>query len=131
MSAKKIVLTDEIMGDILKLYETAVMEHREAHDKDAEDIAYWQGRKDGTRIILALLLPERSFSALNESSPGFRTDKVTLLSELVERAYWLLNEVNADHKGKLKVHPLSWLNIRRWLEQYKFLQNKGTLPKEK
>jgi hypothetical protein len=108
-----------INDELISLY-SDVAEQHDRCESGSKEREYWQGKKDGLRTALALLQPERNWTALNDSSWDKRSTDLELLKSLVQDATFYIGEILWSHKpGNGKVHPLSWTNMRNWFRQVK------------
>lgn len=91
---------------VRRIYNNAISEHMRQRrlGADAETVAYWQGKKDGIRALMAIMAPtpderarwERA-SEGSASTVKLRASQIEILIKQVERAAELL----APLKGKL------------------------------
>jgi len=91
---------EDVIEEIVDLYDSAQVEFRTTKEKE-----YWQGRKDGLRLALALLQPdEKVWNILNKSSGGFRIEEKEQYRKFLEDIYYNVCDMvySIRHKEKNK-----------------------------
>jgi len=107
-------MKDETIEEIIDLYDKAQEEFRTTKEKD-----YWQGRKDGLRLALALIQPEEThWNLLNKSSHGFQVEEREQYKNFVEDIYYNVCDLIYCIRHKEKLHPMTISNIQNWIGTY-------------
>lgn len=110
-----ITITDEQLDEILEAENKAAYEFRYV-TKDKE---YWQGRKDGLRVALAILEPgERVWKDLILTSPGFQETEKDYVLKFLQDAYYNIADMVHSIRNKEPIHGMTFSNIQNWLGTY-------------
>jgi hypothetical protein len=87
--------------------------------------SYWQGRKDGLRLALAILEPNKSRNLLNDSSPGFQVEEREKYKNFLKSIYYDICDLIYSIRHKERIHPLTVSNIQNWIGIYMNLEKEG------
>lgn len=97
--------------ELVRLFWDVRDAHAQAEDRD--QMNYWQGKKDGIRIAIALIAPneqaQRSWELQQESSNnGYATEKEQLRA-LARDAYRIFDMLEHDHVPNYSLEAEDWL----------------------
>lgn len=107
---------EEKLLEIAELEQRAQEEHRTSKEPE-----YWQGRKDGLRIALAILEPgEHVWKDLIKTSPGFRIEEKEVLLEMLKDARFNIGAALWEYseKPERNIHIYTIVNLLQWLASY-------------
>lgn len=110
--------------EIIELEAVAVAERKTTKERE-----YWQGRKDGLRLALAILEPGESiWKQLTDSSPGFRVTEKEGLLDFMKDARYNIGAALYDYKAdKGRIHIQTIMNLLSWISSYDIASKKGDL----
>jgi hypothetical protein len=112
---------DKTIEEIIDLYDSAQEER-----KTTKEPEYWQGRKDGLRLALAILQPEEEhWKLLNQSSYGFRIEEREMYKNFLDSVFYDLCDLIYSIRHKEKPHSLTVSNLQNWLGTYMIEQKTG------
>jgi hypothetical protein len=114
--------------EIVEAFNRAASERRSTKEPE-----YWQGRKDGLRVALAVLQPGELWDKANETSPGFRVEEKEALLRFIEDVRYNLGAALWEYieREDKKIHPQTMINLFQWLDSYDRKAKKGeVLPAE-
>ncbi len=114
-------ISDDTIDEIIDAYDKAQDEHKRTTEKD-----YWQGRKDGLRIALALIQPEKKFwKQLNDTSYGFQSTEKEIIQNNVRNVRYDVATILWEIQNEKKVHTTTRGNLLSWLSHYDRLAEQG------
>ena len=114
-------MEEDIMEEIVDLYDSAQAEFRTTKEKE-----YWQGRKDGLRLALALLQPdEKTWDILNKSSGGFRIEEKEQYKRFLADIYYNVCDMVYSIRHKEKIHYMTLSNVQNWIGSYMQMEKTG------
>jgi hypothetical protein len=115
-------MEDKVIEEIVDLYDSAKEEF-----KTTKDTEYWQGRKDGLRLALALLQPEeRIWNMLNHSSHGFRIEEREQYKNFISDIYYDVCDLIYSIRHKEKLNGMTISNIQNWIGTYMQEEHKNS-----
>lgn len=106
-------MSENVIEEIVELYDSAQQEHKTSKERE-----YWQGRKDGLRLALALLQPDQQWTMLNKSSPGFRVEDRERYKAFLKDIYYNVCDLVYSIRHHEKPHYLTVSNIQNWIGSY-------------
>ncbi len=107
-------MEENVIEEIIDLYLSAKEEHKTSKERE-----YWQGRKDGLRLALALLQPnDKSWDALNRSSYGFRVEEREAYKRFLLDIYYNVCDLVYSIRNKEKIQGMTLSNIQNWIGSY-------------
>lgn len=114
-------ISDEAIEEIIDNYDKAQSEYKTTTEKD-----YWQGRKDGLRIALALIEPEkRHWKQLNDTSYGFHSTEKEIIQNFVKNIRYNTASILWEIREEKKINSLTVGNLLSWIYQYDILAKQG------
>lgn len=121
-----------IYYQVRDIFREAEKEHRKA--QSVYDMAYWQGRKNLARNLLAELAPDaetrQSWELYNEAASGGCVIPSAAIKAIAEDAWHVVDNVKYDLEKDGKLSSYSRKELKRWQAWFERLAVDGILKKK-